>query len=83
MFWLGDDEPDTRALILVKKIRELKHKGLLSLTDGAALKLYEAELFEIRKTCSHDWGRPLLMYMRHRRYCRRCDHEDLAYVHQD
>lgn len=79
---MNDDEPDTRAGVLIKKIRELKHKGLLSLTDGAALKIYEHELSEIRKTCSHDWGRPLLMYMRHRRYCRRCDFEDLKYDHQ-
>lgn len=82
MFWMGDDEPDTRALILVKKIRELRKKGLLSLTDGSALKIYEFELSEIRSTCSHDWGRPILMYMRHRRYCRRCDQEDLQYDHQ-
>lgn len=82
MFWPMDDEPDTRAGVLLKKIRELKQKGLLSLQDGAALKIYEFELSEIRASCSHDWGGPILMYMRHRRYCRRCDLEDLDYRHQ-
>lgn len=83
MFWQGDDEPDSRAAVLVRKIRELKQRNMLEISEGNALRLYEWELAQLRKDCRHDWGRPILLYNRHHRYCRRCDLEDVDYAHQD
>lgn len=83
MLW-DDDEPNTRAGVLIKKINELKRsKRLLEITEGNALRLYEYELHEIRKNCGHMWGRPILLFNRHRRFCSKCELEDVAYRHQD
>jgi hypothetical protein len=83
MLWYDADEPEGRAAILIKRIRELQSKNLLDLNEGFAFKLYVHELDEIRSKYSHSWNRPILMFNRHRRFCRKCDIEDVAYRHQD
>ena len=86
MFGFGwdDDEPvvSSRAQTLVRKIRELRSLGtMITLSQNMHLRLYEKELEELRKTCSHTYT-VILMFNRHRRWCRVCDMEDITYKHQ-
>lgn len=83
MFWEGYDDDDAllpRAHQLIRKIKELKAKGMISQQESTHLRLYENELEAIRAKCHHVW-QVILMFTGHRRFCRVCDHEDRSYRH--
>ncbi len=86
MFWFPDDEddpPPTKALEIVRKIRLLKsRRSMITLPEGEELNRLELELEKVRETCNHTY-RVSLMFNRHRRWCIRCDKEDLSYKHQE
>lgn len=80
MLW--DDDFLPRAQQLVKKIREIKAKNLITIAEGAELNSLYEELDKLQKNCSHSYT-VILLFNRHRRFCRLCDKEDHSYKHHD
>lgn len=85
MFWLNDDEGEDsmsyRAQDILAKIRQIKRKDMISIAEGQELAKLERELEDLRKMCSHNYE-VMLLFHRHRRFCRWCDLEDHTYKHQ-
>ena len=78
----NDENVNYRTADVILRIKKLKAQTLLSLSDGEELAGLERELEDVRKRCHHAYD-VILLFNRHRRFCRLCDAEDHSYVHQD
>jgi hypothetical protein len=68
---------------ILKELKELKKKGSnMSIEEGKKFTDLQKKLFEKQEACYHVWS-VILLFNRHRRFCKWCDKEDVEYVHVD
>lgn len=83
-----DDDWDSKkqykdASKIVSEISKIKQKGCsASLEEIKKLKELELELESVQKECVHLWS-VILLFNRHRKFCKWCDKEDCDYKHHD
>jgi hypothetical protein len=70
-----------RAQEIVVRIKAIRNKNMASVDETNEMIRLEKDLEEIRKVCSHHYE-TVLLFNRHRRFCRWCDNEDCTYKHQ-
>jgi hypothetical protein len=78
----GFDTGSARLKEVVKRIKQLRGQRWVNMKESIELGQLEHELDQLRSKCSHRWS-VLLMFVRHRKFCKLCDKEDLTYKHQD
>lgn len=79
---LKTEKAISEAPALVKKIRDLKDKGTqITISEAKLLKESEDKLHSLQKGCSHFYS-VILLFNRHCKFCKWCDHEDTTYRHE-
>jgi hypothetical protein len=81
MYWNKDNSSDNlsyRASAVLKKIREIKKKFMMTIPESIELRDAEIELGKIQDDCNHTYE-VILLFHRHHKYCRYCDKEDFTY----
>jgi hypothetical protein len=77
----GSHKSSKDASGILSEISKIKNKGLsATLQEVKKLKELELELTKIQKECSHYWF-VILLFHRHRKFCKWCDKEDYEYKH--
>ena len=86
MFFNDDDSfgggGSFRLQEVVKRVKELRGQRWINLKESIELGQLEYELEQLRSKCSHSW-KVIMIFIRHRKFCRHCDKEDTTYRHQD
>lgn len=82
--WLSVDPTKLKDTSdIIKEIRELRAKGArIGIIEAGRLQELEKKLFEMQSQCEHSWI-TVLLFIRHRKFCKWCDKEDFEYRHKD
>lgn len=62
------------------RLRDLTKNGMVSKDQKKEIEDIQQKIENLRSSCWHDWE-IVTMFQYPRRYCRRCDKEDLTYNH--